>query len=89
MTVFHRMEAIFMIKKTEKMVVTFHTTTDAMAMERVCREHGVTGRLIPVPRMISADCGLAWCADPSLESTVTQLMRDHGLGHQDIHRCLV
>ena len=54
-----------MIKKTEKLVITFYTTTDAMAMERLCKETGADGRLIPVPRAISAGCGLAWCADPS------------------------
>ena len=43
-----------MIKKTEKVVITFYTTTDAMAMEQVCKEGCVDGRLIPVPRTITA-----------------------------------
>ena len=51
-----------MIKKTEKLVITFYTTTAAMAMEKLCKESGADGRLIPVPGSISADCGLAWCA---------------------------
>ena len=51
-----------MIKKTEKLVITFYTTTAAMAMEKVCKDSGADGRLIPVPGSISADCGLAWCA---------------------------
>ena len=29
-----------MIKKTEKLVITFYTTTAAMAMEKVCKETG-------------------------------------------------
>ena len=48
-----------MIKKTEKLVITFYTTTAAMAMERICKDSGTDGRLIPVPGTISADCGLA------------------------------
>ena len=48
-----------MIKKTEKLVITFFTTTAAMAMERICKEAAADGRLIPVPGSISADCGLA------------------------------
>ena len=48
-----------MRKKERKLVVTFHTTADAMAMEKTCREFRVPGRLIPVPRVISAGCGLA------------------------------
>ena len=42
-----------MRKKVMKLVVTFHTTSDAMAMEKVCKERNVPGRLIPVPRAIS------------------------------------
>ena len=51
-----------MRKKVMKLVVTFHTTSDAMAMEKICKERSVPGRLIPVPRAISAGCGLSWCA---------------------------
>ena len=35
-------------------VLTFSTTTAAMSMEKR------SGRLIPVPREITAGCGLAW-----------------------------
>ena len=48
-----------MRKKTLKMVVAFHTTAEAMAMEKVCLEKNVPGRLIPLPTSISAGCGLA------------------------------
>ena len=51
-----------MRKKVMKLVVTFHTTSDAMAMEKICKERSVPGRLIPVPRANSAGCGLSWCA---------------------------
>ncbi len=46
--------------KKEYQVITFHTTTQAMAMEKRCGEHGIPGRLIPVPTQITAGCGLAW-----------------------------
>jgi len=78
-----------MIKKTEKLVITFYTTTDAMAMERICKETSADGRLIPVPRAISAGCGLAWCSDLSSEEALTALMQEKGITHQNIHRCLV
>ena len=38
-----------MRKKEERFVVTFATTTGAMAMERACQAAGRPGRLIPVP----------------------------------------
>jgi hypothetical protein len=45
-------------------VLTFHTTAAAMAMEQFCQSSGIPGRLIPVPREISAGCGLAWRITP-------------------------
>ena len=49
-----------MREKRPALVITFPTTTDAMGMERLCRDGALPGRLIPVPREISAGCGLAW-----------------------------
>ncbi len=46
------------------MVLTFATTTDAMAAEKFCLDNGIGGRLIPVPQEISAGCGLAWRMAP-------------------------
>ncbi|HAG68374.1 MAG TPA: phytoene dehydrogenase [Lachnospiraceae bacterium] len=41
-------------------IVTFHTTAEAMATEKICRKNEIEGRLISVPRNLSADCGIAW-----------------------------
>ena len=46
-----------MREKKEAFIVTFRTTTGAMAMEQRCRASGLPGRLIPVPRAITAGCG--------------------------------
>ena len=43
--------------KTLKLVVTFHTTAAAMAMEALCKAQNLPGRLIPTPRELTADCG--------------------------------
>lgn len=51
-------------EKALRLIATFPTTTAAMMMERRCREAGLPGRAIPVPRSISASCGMAWCAAP-------------------------
>ncbi|MBQ4577781.1 MAG: DUF3343 domain-containing protein [Clostridia bacterium] len=62
--------------KSLKLIVTFHTTTAAMSMESACGRAGLPGRLIPVPREITAGCGMAWCAPPEaradLEAFVTK-----------------
>ena len=59
-----------MRKKEERFVVTFATTTGAMAMERACR----MGRLIPVPRSITAGCGMCWSAPPSARADLEALV---------------
>ena len=78
-----------MIRRCEKLVITFYTTTAAMAMEKLCREEGAEGRLIPVPGSISADCGLAWCAKNESEDALLALMVECGITPQGIYHCLV
>ena len=78
-----------MLKKTEKLVITFHTTTEAMAMESACKNAFADGRLIPVPRVISAGCGLAWCAGLESEQALTTLMQQHRIVPQGLYHCLV
>ena len=53
-----------MRKKELKLIVTFHTTADAMAMEKCCKEHQVPGRLNSGYRGKSQlGAELSWCAD--------------------------
>lgn len=46
-------------KKTY-VVLSFRTTLEAMEWEKQCTEEQIPGRLIPLPRELSAGCGLAW-----------------------------
>ena len=78
-----------MRQKELKLVVTFHTTADAMAMEKSCKEGGVSGRLIPVPRSISAGCGLSWCASLEQREELIKVMEKVGIEKEEIHECMV
>lgn len=78
-----------MLKRTEKLVISFHTTAAAMAMESLCREMGLEGRLIPVPGTITADCGLAWCANVDSETALKEVMAARGIDFQGIYRCMI
>ena len=78
-----------MRKKELKLVVTFHTTADAMAMEKACKEYQVPGRIIPVPRAISAGCGLSWCASLEDREQITDMMRKAGIEEEAMHECMV
>lgn len=78
-----------MIPKQDRLVITFYTTTDAMAMEHLCQAQQAPGRMIPVPRSISAGCGLAWSAPPEDEKELRALMESGGIQSQGVYRCLV
>ena len=78
-----------MRQKELNLVVTFHTTADAMAMEKACKNAAVPGRLIPVPRMISAGCGLAWCAGLENRAQIVGLMEQTGIEQEELHECMV
>ena len=56
--------------KQLRLIVTFYTTTAAIMMEKQCAAAGVPGRLIPVPRLISASCGMAFSAPPESRAQV-------------------
>ncbi|MBR3640941.1 MAG: DUF3343 domain-containing protein [Oscillibacter sp.] len=62
-----------MREKKTYLVVTFATTSAAIAMERACGAAGLAGRLIPVPRELTADCGMAWRAAPEAEAALRAL----------------
>lgn len=72
-----------MREKRPALVITFPTTTDAMGMERLCRDSALSGRLIPVPREISAGCGLAWKAPTDAEELLKSAMAEAGLRWQE------
>ena len=76
-----------MIRKQERVVFTFHTTTDAMAAESQCKDLG--GRMIPVPGEITADCGLAWCAAPEQEEILNNALYAAGIPVQGVYRLMI
>lgn len=65
--------------KQPALVVTFATTAAAMAAERYCTERQLPGRLIPVPREITAGCGLAWRAAPGDRARLTAALTEGGI----------
>lgn len=68
----------------ERIIIAFHTTSDAILMERLCKENAVKGRLIPVPREISAGCGLAWCSGPGEEERLKAIMKQAGISEKQL-----
>ncbi|MBR1689699.1 MAG: DUF3343 domain-containing protein [Oscillibacter sp.] len=74
-----------MREKHPYLVVTFHTTSAAMAAEQSCRRAGLAGKLISVPRCLTSDCGIAWRAPEADRSAVEAQLREDGVEVADLH----
>lgn len=75
--------------KTLKPVVTFATTSDAMAMEAAAREYGIPGRIIPVPSEIDAGCGLSWCAGMDEKEALLVGIAEHNIPYEGLFEVLL
>ena len=78
-----------MLQKKLCLVVTFEATAAAMAAEKYCLEKGVPGRLIPVPREITAGCGLAWKAEVGQEEAVTAALKEAVIAYSGVYRVII
>ena len=70
--------------RERRLIVAFYTTHDAMAFEDFCLARKAPGRLIPLPREISAGCGLAWSAPPGDGARVRALLDEAGIAPQHL-----
>ncbi len=78
-----------MREKVLQCVVTFKTTTEAMAFEDIAKKEGLTGRLIPLPRVISAGCGLSWRECPDNKDIIKGLINKYSLQYNEIHEVII
>lgn len=58
-------------------------------MERLCRAAGVPGRLIPVPRAVTAGCGICWAAPPQARDALEELVIRERLDVDGIYAILM
>lgn len=65
------------VKKELKKVITFPTTTCALEAERLSKSFGLFGRLIPVPTIIKAGCGMAFCTAPEFADAAVTLFNEN------------
>ena len=75
-----------MRQKTECIVITFATTTQAMQMEQYCKERQLPGRIIPVPSQISAGCGLAWKIHLDEQEQMINQWQQANIGWDGVYR---
>jgi hypothetical protein len=66
-------------------VITFFGSHHAIRTEGLLNRHGVTAVLIPGPRAISPNCGVAVRFDWRLKEQVVSLLRENLVHYEDVH----
>ena len=75
--------------KEPRLVVTFHTTAEAMATEGLCRRENLPGKLISVPRCLTSDCGIAWSAPTDVRAQLEEKLRAERIDFAGFHEILL
>lgn len=75
-----------MRKKECKIVITFDTTTHAFAMEEACEKNKLIGRLLPVPREITAGCGLCFCLSLDQEEGIHSFLEQTSCQFKQLYK---
>ena len=74
-----------MREKKLQCILSFKNTVDALEMEQIGQRRGLPGRLIPLPSVISAGCGLAWTTEPENRDITLSVIKEEGLKPASVH----
>lgn len=66
-------------------IITFHTTAEAMATEKMCRNEKIAGKLISAPREYSADCGIAWKSGIEYKDKLIDALKTNKIEYEGVH----
>ena len=66
-----------MLSKQLKLIITFYTSSEAMATDKACKKEGIEGKLISAPRNITADCGISYATNISNKPKITELLSNN------------
>ncbi|MGI6229354.1 MAG: DUF3343 domain-containing protein [Tractidigestivibacter sp.] len=77
------------LPKRPAVVISFDSTTAAMEAEELFLSKGLPGRIIPLPREISAGCGLSWKAAPGDEKVLLPALDEAGIEHSGVYSLVI
>jgi N-acyl-L-homoserine lactone synthetase len=66
-------------------VVLFYSTAHAIRAEKVLQRAGFAIKMIPTPRQISSDCGVALRFDPTDQEAVAATLQENKVPINGIH----
>jgi len=67
-------------------VVLFYTTSAAMRAEKVSKKAGLDVKLIPTPRQLSSDCGIALRFNRDEGDDVRSVLEGARVEHDGLHK---
>ena len=67
-------------------VITFPSSHYAFQAEKACQEANIPVMLIPLPREVSADCGVAMLISPKLQKQAEEAIAQAGVAPAGIHQ---
>ena len=67
-----------------KALLLFKTTRHAIKAEKLCKNHWVDVRVVPVPRNISSECGMSLELDEHKRQTAVSLLENNDIP-VDVH----
>lgn len=76
-----------MVEKNDYVAI-FHNIHRVMKAEKLLKEARLEILLIPVPRQLSSDCGLALRFGETQRAAVLELLHREGLAPAELHRRL-
>lgn len=59
----------------EYVYATFHSTTDSIKAEAAFKASEIKGRLVIIPRELSAGCGMAWRSEPEWQAQIEEVAK--------------
>ncbi len=71
-------------KKENYIFVLFNSTIDAIYFEGAIADTDLSGRLVPVPSSISADCGMCWMEEAGNEKKIRVFIEKNKLEYSEI-----
>ena len=74
-----------MREKKLQCIFSFKNTVDALEMEKIGEKRKLSGRLIPLPSIISAGGGLAWTTEPENKERTLSVLKEEGLEPSSVH----
>ena len=68
-----------------RLLITFEITYEVMMFEKYVKKTDIQGKISPVPRKYSANCGLSWISPIEFKDDIVDLIDRYDLSYDKIY----